>query len=93
MARWFGPVVCFGHWTGSTSTRRRLYVSARMCWAMESLAVSGLLPPEDRAIALEAARADRENFARGLAVVDAHGRLSATGARILESARVWMAGR
>ncbi len=68
------------------------YVSARMCWAMESLAASGLIPPQDCALALEAARRDRENFASGLAVLDAHGQLSATGARILDAARAWMAG-
>lgn len=73
-------------------TYHATYVSARMCWAMEELAASGLISALDRARAREAARTDRENFCSGLAVVDAHGRLSASGARILDSARAWMAG-
>lgn len=66
------------------------YVSARMAWAMEQLAASGLLSDEERAAAMAAARSDRDNHARGLTVIDAHGRLSDTGARILDSARAWM---
>lgn len=65
------------------------YVSARMAWAMERLAASGLLSAEDRSAALAAACTDRDNHARGLSVIDAHGRLSPTGARILDSARAW----
>ena len=67
------------------------YVSARMAWAMERLADSGLLSEADRTAALAAARSDRSNHASGQQVIDAHGRLSPTGRRILESARSWMA--
>ena len=66
------------------------YVSARMCWAMEALAASGILDAADRRRALAAARKDRENHAAGQAVLDAHGRPSATGRRIIEAARAWM---
>lgn len=69
------------------------YVSARMCWAMENLAETGLLSVTDAEHAREAARKDRENWEKGLSVVDAHGRLSATGARVLDSARAWMSAR
>ncbi len=66
------------------------FVSARMCWAMEKIAASGHLNDADAIRALEAARQDRENYERGLSVIDAHGRLTGTGARILDSARAWM---
>lgn len=66
------------------------YVSARMCWAMETLAASGHVSDADAARAMEAARKDRENYEKGLSVLDAHGRLSGTGARVMDSARAWM---
>lgn len=66
------------------------FVSARMAYAMEELAASGRLTGQTRQDALAAARKDRENFAMGLSVVDAHGDLSATGARIMEGARQWI---
>ncbi|MGR3323429.1 MAG: aKG-HExxH-type peptide beta-hydroxylase [Pseudooceanicola sp.] len=68
------------------------FVSARMAWAMEGMAASGLLSDSDRAEALEAARQDRENFAAGIGVVDAHGQLSATGRSVIEGARAWIDG-
>jgi HEXXH motif-containing protein len=68
------------------------FVSARMALAMETLAASGVLSADDRAAALEAARDDRANFAAGDGVIRAHGRLSATGAAILQGARDWIAG-
>ncbi|QDC08719.1 HEXXH motif domain-containing protein [Oceanicola sp. D3] len=67
------------------------FVSARMAWAMEGLAASGLLSAEEKAEALKAAEADRANFASGLSVVDAHGILSPTGQRIIDNARHWIA--
>lgn len=66
------------------------FVSARMCWAMEKMAMSDLLNETDKANAREAAQKDRENFGKGISVVDAHGRLSDTGARILDDTRRWM---
>jgi len=67
------------------------FVSARMAWAMEALAVSGLLTAAEREAAFAAAAQDRNNFARGDAVVAAHGRLSATGQAVLDNARAWIA--
>ena len=69
------------------------YVSARMCWAMEKLASSGYLTDADAARALEAAHKDRENYEKGLSVIDTYGRLTGTGARIMDSARAWMSVR
>jgi HEXXH motif-containing protein len=69
------------------------FVSARMACAMEGLAESGLLSAADRAAALAAAAGDRSNFAKGIAVVDAHGDLSPTGRAIIENARDWIEGR
>lgn len=69
------------------------YVSARMCWAMEQLARSERLSPDDRHRAAEAARQDRTNWERGLAVIEAHGKLSRTGDRILQAARAAMKER
>jgi hypothetical protein len=69
------------------------YVSARMCWAMEKLAGSGLLSSDDRKSACKAAALDRQNYTKGLSVVDAHGRLSDTGTRILNGARNWISSQ
>ena len=66
------------------------FVSARMTWAMERLAASPRLSPEDRAAARAAAETDRRNFAAGHSVVEEHGRLSATGASILRGALAYM---
>ncbi len=63
------------------------FVSARMAWAMGRLAEDPRLTPEERAAAAEAARTDRENFAKGISVVDEHARLSETGAAIMAAAR------
>jgi HEXXH motif-containing protein len=62
------------------------FVSARMAYAMEALADSGVLTAQETAQARAEARKDRDNFARGLSVVRAHGRLSATGAAIMADA-------
>lgn len=67
------------------------YVSARMWWAMDQLSRSGLLSPEEKDLARRAADTDRENWKKGLSVIDAHARLSPTGARVLDAARASMA--
>jgi HEXXH motif-containing protein len=67
------------------------FVSARMAYAMERLADSGLLSPADRDQAWREAAKDRSNFAAGHAVVRAHGRLSETGQKIMMNAAAWMA--
>lgn len=66
------------------------FVSARMALAMETLADSGVLTASEQALARDAAAADRENFAMGSATIAAHGRLTQTGATILENARRWI---
>lgn len=63
------------------------FVSARMAWAMGRLAADTRLTAEERAAAAAAARTDRENFAKGISVVDEHGRLSESGATIMAAAR------
>lgn len=63
------------------------FVSARMAWAMGRLAADPRLTAEERAAAAEAARTDRENFAKGVSVVDEHARLSETGAALIAAAR------
>ncbi|SIN77967.1 HEXXH motif-containing protein [Vannielia litorea] len=68
------------------------FVSARMAWAMEGLAASGLLSPEEVDAAREAAAADRRNFAAGLSVIEAHGKLSPTGRTVMGNARAWIGG-
>jgi HEXXH motif-containing protein len=67
------------------------FVSARMTYAMERLADSGVLSPADRDQARREAAKDRANFAAGHAVVQAHGRLSETGQKIMMNAATWMA--
>jgi HEXXH motif-containing protein len=69
------------------------FVSARMAWAMEELAASGVLDRDERERALAAAAVDRANFAKGMGVVDAHGALSETGRAVIEAARDWVEGR
>jgi HEXXH motif-containing protein len=66
------------------------FVSARMALAMETLIESGVLTAPQRAMAADAAAADRANFASGDATILAHGRLTSTGAAILENARRWI---
>jgi HEXXH motif-containing protein len=66
------------------------YVSARMCWAMETIAASGKLSEIDGQKALDAAKIDRKNYLEGLAVILDHAELSESGERILASARQWM---
>jgi len=62
------------------------FVSARMAWAMEVLADSGVLTAAEQAQARIEAAKDRANFAMGLSVVQAEGDLSATGAQIMDGA-------
>lgn len=66
------------------------YVSARMAWAMASLAESGCLSPAEKAAALQAAAEDRRRFHAGLSTVDEHAQLTALGRDVIEGARVWV---
>lgn len=66
------------------------FVSARMHWAMKRLAESPLLTADEKERAIAAADADTKNFYSGHAVVEAHGRLTKTGARLMESAKAYM---
>lgn len=66
------------------------FVSARMWWAMDQLSRSEVLSPDDRALARDAAEKDRANWTMGMKVIDAHARLSPTGARMLEGTRIAM---
>ncbi len=66
------------------------FVSARMAYAMERLAESGVLSPAERDQAWREAEKDRSNFAAGHAVVRAHGRLSRSGQKIMANAAAWM---
>lgn len=66
------------------------FVSARMAWAMEALADSGLLTPVEQQHARSEAAKDRENFSKGWHTVMQHGRLSATGTQIIENAHRWV---
>lgn len=68
------------------------FVSARMCWAMRRLAADRGLEGEVRAAAEAAAERDVRNFAAGDSVVAEHGRLSGTGAALMEAARGYMSG-
>ena len=68
------------------------FVSARMAWAMEALADSGLLTPAEQQHARNEAAKDRENFSKGWQTVVQHGRLSATGTQIIENAYRWVQG-
>lgn len=69
------------------------FVSARMAWTMETLADSGLLDAIDQKHARIEAAKDRANFTSGWQTVTQHGRLSATGAQIMENAYCWVRGR
>ena len=66
------------------------FVSARMAWAMEALADSGLLTVAEQQQARAEAAKDRKNFASGLQTVMQYGRLSATGEQIMDNARHWV---
>lgn len=68
------------------------FVSARMCWAMRRLAADRGLEGEVRAAAEAAAERDVRSFAAGESVVARHGRLSETGAALMEAARGYMSG-
>jgi len=66
------------------------FVSARMALVMEGLAASGVLSASERHDALQAAERDRANFAAGDSVIRSDGRLTETGARIIEDTRRWI---
>ena len=66
------------------------FVSARMHWAMSRLFAAGDLDPQSRMSVLGRLEADRRAFWSGYATVAAEGRLSATGADLMASARAYM---
>jgi HEXXH motif-containing protein len=66
------------------------FVSARMAYAMERLANSGVLSTAEAEQARAAAAKDRENFAAGLGVVREHGDLTRTGAEVMANAQEWV---
>lgn len=66
------------------------FVSARMAYAMETLADSGILTAPEADQARREAEKDRTNFASGLDVVRANGDLTPTGAGIIGNAQVWI---
>lgn len=66
------------------------FVSARMGWAMEALAESGVLGPAEAEEARQSAKVDRENFDKGLGVIRADGDLTDTGRAILAGAEAAM---
>ncbi|MEI7466453.1 MAG: HEXXH motif-containing putative peptide modification protein, partial [Burkholderiales bacterium] len=66
------------------------FVSARMAWAMEALADSGMLTPSEQRHARDEAAKDRMNFSKGWETVMQRGRLSASGAQIMENAYRWV---
>ncbi len=66
------------------------FVSARMHWAMSRLAESALVDEVAHAAAVKARDSDATNFWNGYAVVAQHGRLTATGQRVMASALDYM---
>ncbi|MFN3230862.1 MAG: aKG-HExxH-type peptide beta-hydroxylase [Alphaproteobacteria bacterium] len=66
------------------------FVSARMHWAMSALSDCADLSEAQRAEAAAAADYSKAAFRDGLAVVDAHGRLSDTGKALMEGATNYM---
>lgn len=63
------------------------FVSARMHWAMTELARFAGLTASERERALKCAEEDRQNFLSGYSVVEQHGDLTETGARLMANAR------
>jgi len=68
------------------------FVSARMHWAMSALLASGFLDEAEAAFAEAARAADAANFAAGLGVVEAKGKLTRTGAALMGGAKRYMQG-
>ncbi len=66
------------------------FVSARMAYAMERLADSGVLTEAEAAQARKEAAKDRSNFEKGLSVVEADGDLTETGRAIMDNAIAWI---
>lgn len=66
------------------------FVSARMHWTMTRLLGSGLLDASVVDAVREAREADARNFESGYSVVAEHGRLTATGRGLMDSARAYM---
>lgn len=66
------------------------FVSARMYWTMSRLIESGVLSPQQQSEAEQRRQATRRSFEEGYKVVSEHGRLTATGQRIMQAARDYM---
>lgn len=66
------------------------YVSARMAWAMASLADSGCLTPAEKVRAVQAASDDRQRFHAGLSTVEQHAQLTPLGRAVIKGARDWV---
>jgi len=66
------------------------FVSARMAFAMERLADSGVLTAAEAEQARKEAAKDRDNFEKGLSVVAADGDLTETGRAIMDNATAWI---
>lgn len=66
------------------------FVSARMHWAMQTLIDSGMLSGDDLIAAKKARDEDLKNFWAGYKVLSAHGELTATGEKIMQTAVDYM---
>lgn len=67
------------------------WVSARMAWAMRQLALHPATPAAQAKEAESALTLDLSNFHAGHEVVRAHGQLTPTGERVMDSAASWVA--
>jgi len=67
------------------------FVSARMHWSMSRLLASGVAPVDSHGAILAARDDDLRNFNAGLAVIDAHARLTTLGRELMDGARHYMA--
>ncbi|NOZ32025.1 MAG: hypothetical protein GXP01_02885 [Alphaproteobacteria bacterium] len=66
------------------------FVSARMHHALAGLLASDVLTPQEKSEAAGGLQVDKQAFFSGLEVVRAHGRLSETGAEIIDAAEAYM---
>lgn len=69
------------------------FVTARMHHAVHTLLAADVLEPDARTEARTALETHTKAFESGLAVIEEHGRLTATGANALELARAYMTER
>ena len=69
------------------------FVTARMHRSARQLLASGLLSAEQERLVAQQAGYARESFRQGMAVLDAHARLTEPGRAIIENARAYMDDR